>query len=69
MSQGNVDKVIHRLLTDEGLRIRFALDPFDTLADLHERGLPLTPREIDVFVQSDAQIWFAENTVTQGTLN
>jgi hypothetical protein len=60
MSAVNVEKVISRLLSEEELRIRFVLDPFDTLADLHERGLALSPHEIDVFVQSDAQIWFWE---------
>ena len=61
MSAINVEKVISRLLSEEDLRIRFVLDPFDTLADLHERGLTLSPNEIDVFVQSDAQIWFWED--------
>jgi len=58
MSAVNVEKVISKLLSEEELRTRFALDPFDTLADLHERGLALTPQEIDAFVQSDAQMWF-----------
>jgi hypothetical protein len=60
MSAVNVEKVISRLLSEEELRIRFVLDPFDTLADLHERGMALSPHEIDVFVQSDALIWFWE---------
>ncbi len=50
MSQQNVEKVMTRLLTDEALRTRFALDPFDTLAECHLRGMALTPDEIDVFV-------------------
>jgi len=58
--QDNVDKLIHRLLSDEILRIRFALDRFNTIADLHERGLHLTPREIDLFVQADVEIWAGE---------
>jgi hypothetical protein len=58
MSQQNVGIVIDRLLTDEELRMRFVLDPFDTLAELHLRGLALTPDEIDVFVQSDVRLWF-----------
>ena len=61
MSQENVGNVIHRLLTDEDLRVRFALDPVDTLAELHLRGMPLTPEEIDVFVQSDVRLWFGES--------
>ena len=42
MSQQNVGKVITKLLTDEEVRIRFAFRPFDTLAELHVRGLALT---------------------------
>jgi hypothetical protein len=69
MSAINVEKVINRLLSEEDLRIRFALDPFDTLADLHERGLALTPQEIDVFVQSDAQMWFWDDKRVQSRVN
>jgi hypothetical protein len=49
--------VVTRLLTDEELRTRFAVDPFNTLAELQLRGLALTPDEIDVFVYSDARVW------------
>jgi hypothetical protein len=59
MSQETVGEVITRLLTEEDLRTRFAHDPFDTLAELHLRGLALTPDEIDVFVRSDVRVWFA----------
>jgi hypothetical protein len=69
MSQQIVGKVVSRLLTSEELRMRFALDPFDTLAELHVRGLPLTPDEIDVFVQSDVRLWFSENGPTRGCLH
>ncbi len=58
MSHQIVAGVIDRLLEDGELRMRFALDPFDTLAELHLRGMPLTPHEIDVFVQSDVRLWF-----------
>jgi hypothetical protein len=61
MSKRNVDRIIERLLSDEELRIRFALDRFDAIADLHERGLPLSAREIDLFVLSDVQTWFEES--------
>src|SRR2546429_7137056 len=47
--------VINRMLTDEELRMRFALDRFDALAVLHLRGLAMTSDEIDVFVQSDVR--------------
>jgi len=64
-----VGRVITRLLTDEELRTRFALDPFDTLADLHLHGLALTPDEIDVFVQSDVRLWFVGHAVVGGRLH
>jgi hypothetical protein len=68
MSQHTVGRVITRLLTDEELRIRFALDRFDTLAELHLHGLALTPDEIDVFVQSDVRVWFGGKGVARGWL-
>ena len=58
MSHQMVGQVIDRLLTDEDLRVRFVLNPVEALADLHLRGLALTPSEIDVFVQTDARTWF-----------
>jgi hypothetical protein len=63
MSQDNVERVMSRLLSDEELRIRFVLDRFTTLADLYDGGLTLTPDEIDLFVQSDAHIWFGYQTI------
>ena len=69
MSQQDVGSVIDRLLTDEGLRIRFALDRFDTIAELHLRGLALTSDEIDVFVQSDVWLWFSEKERIHGRLH
>jgi hypothetical protein len=61
MSQHKVRQVIDKLLADEELRTRFALDPLSALAELHLRGLVLTPDEIDVFVQSGAQLWFGRD--------
>jgi hypothetical protein len=58
MSQRMVGIVVETLLTDEDLRIRFALDPIQTLAELNVRGLQLTSEEIDVFVRTDARVWF-----------
>jgi hypothetical protein len=66
MSQETVGEVMTRLLSDEELRIRFAHDPLDILAELHLRGLRLTPGEIDVFVQSDVRMWFGENMRSRG---
>jgi hypothetical protein len=58
MSQQTVGLVINRLLTDEELRIRFAMEPVETLADMHLRGFALTPDEIDAFMLADVRIWF-----------
>jgi hypothetical protein len=69
MSQQNVGKVVTRLLIDEELRTRFARDPFDTLAELHLRGLALTSDEIDVFVQSDMRLWFPRDEPPRGWSN
>jgi hypothetical protein len=57
MSQRNVEILIGRLVTDEELRVRFAQAPFETLAELSERGCELTRGEIDALVQTDAQLW------------
>jgi hypothetical protein len=66
MSQQNMGRIINRLLTDDELRARFALDPFSTIGELHLQGLALTPDEIDVFVQSDVRVWFGENEHFRG---
>jgi hypothetical protein len=58
MSQQIVGIVINRLLTDEDLRIRFSVEPVETLADLHARGFELTPDEIDLFMQTSLRTWF-----------
>ena len=60
MSQQAVTDLIHSLLTDEDLRIRFAVDRFNTIADVCLNGLELTCDEINVFFTSDVQMWFDE---------
>ena len=60
MSQRVVGIVINKLLGDEDLRIRFALDRVETLAELSLRGLELTRDEMDLVVQTDARLWFWE---------
>jgi hypothetical protein len=62
MSQQTVGLVINRLLTDEDLRIRFIIEPLETLADLHARGFELTSQEIDLFIQTNAWMWFCTGT-------
>jgi len=69
MSQQNVGHVINILLTDEDVRTRFAVDPFDTIADLHLRGLALTIDEIAMFVRSDVQSWCRVKDDFPGTLH
>ena len=57
MSQQIVGIVINRLLTDEDLRIRFIVEPMETMADLHARGFELTSEEIDLFIQTNTRTW------------
>ena len=63
MSQQMVGVVIDRLLTDENFRVRFALDRIETLVALSFLGVELTPAEIEVFIQTDARLWFWEGKV------
>jgi hypothetical protein len=58
MSQASVALVVEKLLTDENLRIRFALDRTETIAELCSRGFELTRDEIDLFCLTDARLWF-----------
>ncbi|MEO8256543.1 MAG: hypothetical protein ABI868_04275 [Acidobacteriota bacterium] len=57
MSQRTVGIVINRLLADESLRLRLEEDPVEAVGELLAHGVELTPDEIDLFVQSDAQMW------------
>jgi len=66
MSQRMVGIVIERLLTDEDLRVRFACDRIEAVCELSLDGLQLTPDEIDVFVQTDARVWFLGSAMDQG---
>ena len=58
MSQAGVGTVIEKLLTDENLRIRFALDRIETVGELCLRGFDLTRDEIDLFCGTDPRVWF-----------
>jgi hypothetical protein len=64
MSRAGVGLVIEKLLTDEDLRIRLALEPMETVAELFLRGGDLTPDEIDLFCWTDAAVWFLADAVT-----
>ncbi len=63
MSRAGVGMVIEKLLTDEVLRIRFALDRTETVAELFLRGFDLSPDEMDLFFRTDARLWFLGETV------
>jgi hypothetical protein len=63
MSQAHVGTVIEALLTNENLRIRFALDRIETIADLCARGVELAGDEIDLLCQTDARLWFLGDEV------
>ena len=58
MSRAGVGMVVEKLLTDESLRIRFALDPMETVAELLLQGFDLTGDEIDLFCRTDPRVWF-----------
>ena len=50
--------VVEQLLSDENLRIRFASDRTETIAELCLRGFELTRDEFDLFSRTDASLWF-----------
>jgi hypothetical protein len=64
MSRTAVRMVIEKLLTDENLRVCFALDPEETLFELCLRGLHLTRDEVDLFCRTDARVWSFSRTVS-----
>ena len=67
MSRVAVGKVIEKLLTDENLRIRFALDRMETVAELFLRGFDLCQDEIELFSRTDADLWFLGEPVRERT--
>ena len=64
MSRANVGMVIDKLLTDENLRLRFALDRVETVVELCLRGFDLTGDEIDLLCRTDAGVWFLRSAVS-----
>ena len=58
MSRPGVGMVIEKLVTVESVRIRFALDPIETIAELCLRGFELTRDEVDLFCRTDARLRF-----------
>ena len=63
MSQAGIGTVIEKLLTDEDLRIRFALDRIETVADMCLRGVELTRDEVDLLCWTNARLWFLGDEV------
>ena len=63
MSRVGVGMVVDKLLTDEHLRLRFALDRIETIAELCLRGFDLSPDEIELFCRTDGGLWFLRSAV------
>ena len=64
MSQAGVGIVVEKLLTDQNLRIRLALEPWETIAELLLQGFDLTGDEIDLFCRTDPRMWFLGETAS-----
>jgi hypothetical protein len=64
MSQAGVGIVVEKLLTDENLRIRLALEPMETVAELLLQGFDLTGDEIELFWRTDPRVWFLGEIVS-----
>ena len=58
MSRPSVGMVFEKVVAVQSVRIRFALDPMETIAELCLRGFELTRDEIDLFCRTDARLWF-----------
>ena len=69
MTQRMVELAVDKLLRDERLRIRFRRSRIETLADLGLRGIDLTPDEIELFMQTDARVWFWETAAAGGPVH
>ena len=64
MSRAGVGWVIDRMLTERHLRLRFALNPMETVVELYLRGVDLTVDEIDLLCRADACVWVPGDGVT-----
>ena len=63
MSRVGIGTVIDTLLTEEKLRIGFAVDRISTVTELFRRGFDLSQDEIDLFCRTDAALWFLGDVV------
>jgi hypothetical protein len=69
MSQVGVGTVIEKLLTEETLRIRFALNRLETVAELCLQGIELSRDEVDLFCRTNARLWFLLDEASSGWLH
>ena len=69
MSNRRIRLVMTRLLTDEVLRLRFAFDRVKVLCELQAQGCALTASEIDLFLLSDAEMWWWTDGAMAPTLH
>jgi hypothetical protein len=63
MSRTAVGLAVERLLTEEDLRVRFALAPMETVAEMCLLGVDLTRDEIELLCRSDAGLWFLKSAL------
>ena len=57
MSQKSVEIVIGRLITDEGLRTDFYVDPVRVLRAMEGKGIELNPAEFAALVEMPVAAW------------
>lgn len=69
MSNLRIRLVVTRLLSDEVFRLRFELDRVKVLCELQAQGFGLTPSEIDLFMLSDAEMWWWVDRALAATLH
>ena len=66
MPRRTVTAAIEMLLASDWLRVRFAIDRVAALAEIGDRGIELTPDELDLFVRADPRVWFSATWVHGG---
>ena len=62
MSRPSVGMVFEKVVAVQSVRIRFALDPMETIAELCLRGFELARDEVDL-CRTDARQWFLRDEV------
>jgi hypothetical protein len=70
MSQRAVSFIIHTLLTDQGLRDRFARSPLEVVVDLHlSADIELTLDEVEALARTSPDVWGSNGTVTDARIH